>query len=842
MGIFQNNLMGAAAAAASAGGGDFYSHQIANSARFTGSGTMSRTAGTPTNVDKFTISCWVKGHKLGTATNFVFGYEDNLNYQKLAFNSSDKLELHEQRGAGDSNGLRTVDQVFRDPSAWMHVVWVYDSGNATEADREIFYVNGTRLSDVEGWDGGYPTQNRNSVFNKSGATQHIGSASSYYGSYFQGYMAEVVFNDGQAYAASDYGETKNGVWIPKDPSGLTFGNNGFYLNFASSSDMGNDVSGNNNDFSESNVDTHDQMLDTPTFNSSSNGGNFATYNYLIKGSYTDLSEGNCRADSNTSADASYPAGTHGMTSGKWYYEQLIGNLTGSYPSPGLVALNNRSYSTTKGLIFAMRYRPDTGAAEQSSGDNIAPFGTITVNTTGVATAGTGDIVSWYVDMDNKKAWFAKNGSIPNSGDPANGTNPQFSWTENPEGGITFMSQEYQTSFTVVNAGQDGTFAGEKTAQGNSDDTGYGNFYYDPPTGFLALCSGNLPIADAINPAETDDDYPQKLHNPIIWTGNGGTLNVTGLGYQPDLVWYKRRDSASSNVLMDSTRGTSEALESNSSGSADTSFTSGITAFGADGFTLGNQSQGNASGGTYVGWSWRANGGGASNSDGATSSTVQAAPGGGFSIVTYTGFSGSSGTSTVGHGMGVAPNMIIFKSRTRTSAWWTAAPGLLSSQSHFLELNGTGTPTDLSSYGTISAPTTSVFTINGVDGIGGESANYVAYCFANIEGYCKVGTYEGNGSADGSFVYTGFRPSFVMTKMTDGSAEWTIYDDKRDPFNESDHVLQADLSDAERTDLDKIDILSNGFKCLSNGGRTNQSSKNYIYLAMAKNPFKYATAR
>jgi len=317
MGVFQNNLMGAAAAAASAGGADFYDHQIANSARFTGSGVLSRTAGTPTNEDKFTISCWVKRSILGTANNFVFGYTDNINYQKLAFNSTDKLELHEQRGGGDSNGLRTVDQVFRDPGTWYHVVWVFDSGNATEADREIFYVNGTRLTDVEGWDGGYPTQNRDSVFNKSGATIHIGSASSYYGSYFQGYMAEVVFNDGQAYAASDYGETKNGVWIPKDPSGLTFGDNGFYLKFESNSDMGNDSSGNNNDFSESGVDPHDQMIDTPTFDSSSNGGNFMTYNGAMVGANNTLSEGNLASTGTGGGDVE---GTFGMITGKLYWE------------------------------------------------------------------------------------------------------------------------------------------------------------------------------------------------------------------------------------------------------------------------------------------------------------------------------------------------------------------------------------------------------------------------------------------------------------------------------------------------------------------------------------------
>ena len=262
LGANKQALMGAAGAGGAAD--DFYDHQIVNSVRFTGSGRLTKTAGTPTNIDKFTISFWVKRSDVTAQNNMVFADTSNINYQRLGFNSSEKLELHEQRGAGDSNGLRTVDQVFRDPSAWQHIVWVYDSGNSTEADREIFYVNGTRLTDVEGWDGGYPSQNRDSVFNQSGATQVIGGASAYYGNHLDGYMAEVVFNDGQAYAASNYGETKNGVWIPKDPSGLTFGNNGFYLKFESSSDMGNDSSGNNNDFTASGIDTHDQMTDTPT--------------------------------------------------------------------------------------------------------------------------------------------------------------------------------------------------------------------------------------------------------------------------------------------------------------------------------------------------------------------------------------------------------------------------------------------------------------------------------------------------------------------------------------------------------------------------------------------------
>ena len=188
-------------------------------------------------------------------------------------------------------------------------------------------------------------------------------------------------------------------------------------------------------------------------------------------------------------------------------------------------------------------------------------------------------------------------------------------------------------------------------------------------------------------------------------------------------------------------------------------------------------------------------------------------------------------------------MIIFKSRTRSSSWWTAVPGVLSSQSHFLQLNATNTPLDLSSYGTISAPTTSVFTINGVDGIGGESANYVAYCFANVEGYCKVGTYVGNGNADGAFVYTGFSPTYVMIKGIDVADSWFILDTARDPSNEAVKYIQpnSNAGNGEHANIG-INILSNGFKCTRAPNSLNGSGNDYTYLAMAHNPFQYATSR
>ena len=300
------------------------------------------------------------------------------------------------------------------------------------------------------------------------------------------------------------------------------------------------------------------------------------------------------------------------------------------------------------------------------------------------------------------------------------------------------------------------------------------------------------------------------------------------------------------MLYDSSRGVGKYLRSNQSNAEDTSGTS-LSAFNSDGFQLSdNGTFLNASGGTYISYNWRANGGSASNSDGATSSTVQADPSGAFSIVTYTGFAGASGTSTVGHGMGVAPNMIIHKSRSRESAWWVAVPGVLSSQSHFLQLNATNTPLDLSSYGTISAPTSSVFTINGVDGIGGESATYVAYCFANVEGYCQVGTYVGNGNDDGTFAYTGFRPAVILIREYGAVDNWLLYNNKTLGYNLDSagnaQVYPDTNVDEEAQASRAIDILSNGFKLRTSDSGWNGSGASYIYMSFAQNPFKYANAR
>ena len=853
MGVFQNNLMGAAAAA-SAGGGDFYSHQIANSTRYNQSASahMYRTNGTPTNADKCTMSAWVKRTKLGSHTAFTGAYDSagwGGGYLTIGMENGDNFKfLHHPDSNAGTQGQITSDALYRDSSAFYHVVVAYDSSQGTAANRVKIYINGSQLTDITATT--YPDQNQDFILNKSGCKIFIGSGGDSGGNAYQpwdGYIAEYVMIDGTAYAASDFGESKNGVWIPKDASGLTFGNNGFYLKYESSSDLGNDSSGNNNDYTVSNISAHDQMLDSPTFNSSSNGGNFATYNPLNAGSYATLSEGNLKVLGNTSSDIAMPSGTFAMTSGKWYFERLIANESSGYPYLGLAAIGNVAYNTnTGGDIWAMRFAPASGTvAANGTAANVAGFGTITATSTGLATATTGDIIGFHLDLDNRKCWITKNGAFVNSGDPSAGTNPQWSWTATPNNPISFIDQIYNGTGSILNAGQDGTFAGNKTAQGNSDDTGYGNFYYAPDTGFLAMCSGNLPTNTSISPAETNDNYPQKLFNPLIWTGDGTTSRaITGLGFQPDWLWFKNRSNAYSHRLYDTSRGIAsnggKRIFANTN-VVELDQTSGqdISAVGSDGFTTGASSQlynnDTENGGLQVGWFWRANGGTTSSGSGDLTSTHQVDPSGGFSIVKAVG-DGGSGDKTVSHGLSAAPTCILAKNRNTAYNWDTYwAEGVTSGSG--MRLNTTDAPLT-GRWGTINSSIMTCkenYTWVGTD-------NYIYYCFTNIEGYIKAGSYVGNGqSTDNAFVFTGFRPAFVLTKGIRSGDGWNIHDNATSPSNVADTVLQPNTSSTDLSNYN-IDILSNGFKVRDGDGDLGSSGVTYVYLAFAKNPFQFATAR
>jgi hypothetical protein len=338
-------------------------------------------------------------------------------------------------------------------------------------------------------------------------------------------------------------------------------------------------------------------------------------------------------------------------------------------------------------------------------------------------------------------------------------------------------------------------------------------------------------------AYTTIDKPTDYFNTKLYTGNNSTQSITGVGFQPDWTWIKSRGTTTFHNLYDSVRGATKIIQSNTT-TAEQTFSDGLTSFDSDGFSLGSRDDVNGASYSLVSWNWLAGGTASSNTDGDITSSVSANTTAGFSVVTYTG--SGTGNDGVGHGLGVKPNVIFVKHRTKTEHWAVHHDGLTSGKQLYLNLTNAEENTQFSS----EAHTSSVFKLgtNVMVNLSGDT--YVAYCFAEKKGYSKFGSYTGNGNSDGTFVYTGFKPSWVMIKRSNSSGEgWHIYDNKRNTFNLVTQVLTANLSNAEATasaGTDVIDMLSQGFKCRGTHGAINGSSNTYIYMAFAENPFVTST--
>jgi hypothetical protein len=335
-------------------------------------------------------------------------------------------------------------------------------------------------------------------------------------------------------------------------------------------------------------------------------------------------------------------------------------------------------------------------------------------------------------------------------------------------------------------------------------------------------------------AYTDIDKSDDYFNTVLYTGNGSTQSITGVGFQPDLVWVKCRNDAFNHANWDIVRGTSNALQTSTTSAEQT--LEGVTSFDSDGFTLSTAASANSNTKTFVSWNWLAdNTSGSSNTDGSITSTVSANTTSGFSIVSWTGNSG-----TVGHGLGQKPACIIVKSRQSVNNWVVVHQGLGSMSGNVLVLNSTGAASG-GGAGQVE-PTANVFTIT--SGLAANDNN-IGYVFAEKQGFSKFGSYTGNGSSDGPFVYTGFRPGFFMIKRTDTTTNWIMYDTVRQPYNTTNPgPIYANLSSAEESNvtLTAFDILSNGFKTrnTSSWAESNASGGTYIYMAFAENPLVTST--
>ena len=468
MGVFQNHLM-AAAAASTATAADFYEYQIANSIRFDGSSSvLTKTWGSAaTNDDKWAISVWVKGHHTDGTWGVIASCAQStlMALYVQARSDSDAHAIGYYSGNGGNNAASLA--VGRDTSAWRHIVMIYDSSQGTGADRIKIYNNGehwttgstTYWGDIDG--NGYPSQDTDSGWGMNGNANEIGRYQYNGTGDYYGYMADFVSIDGAA-SISDFGETKDGVWVPKDPSGLTFGNNGFWLNFASSGDLGNDVSGNNNDWTTAGLAASDQMLDSPTFDGTENGGNFATLGPLWKTDSVSFSEGNLKATSTTNNVGAMSNWQVPLT-GKWYWEVIPTFATDHAGYIGVMPANTdltiNQESNNLGLVY------------YSANGNSILKGT---RSSYGATFTSGDVIGVAVDRSADTIQFYKNGSAQGSAIDVSSLNSEFF----PYLGFTGGTS---TQIMNFNFGQDGTFAGETTAGDNADANGYGNFKQTVPT-------------------------------------------------------------------------------------------------------------------------------------------------------------------------------------------------------------------------------------------------------------------------------------------------------------------------------------------------------------------------
>jgi len=552
--------------------------------------------------------------------------------------------------------------------------------------------------------------------------------------------------------------------------------------------------------------------------------NFATWNPLDRARNTGTqTDGNLSTGTNTGNYAI--RSTVGVSTGKWYWEfcPTAVSITNHH---GIVAVG-RSMGT-----FYLGETIDSWGMYDNNGNkrNNASFDAY----------GTGfsqyDVGMVALDKTNGKIWWGKNGTWFASGNPASGTNEAFSNINIVCSGIgtdSFVSpSQLQYNSCSYNFGQNPTFSGNTTVGTYADTNGKGLFKYQPPSGFLALCEDNLPT-----PAISD---PGKYFKTVLWTGDGNSgRSIVGVGFTPDLVWIKSRNNAAyGHKLFDSIRGPKLQLESNAT-DGDISV-EGVYSFNSDGFSIGSYSAVNQSTYPFVAWCWRAGAGTTStNTNGSITSVVSVNQDAGFSIVSYTG-NGTSG-ATVGHGLGKAPKFILIKRRSGASNWAVAGSILGANSTLYLNLtNATDTYGDTNLIRNIQTSTT--FELGTDTNRNQSGGTHIAYCWAEIEGFSKFGSYVGNGNADGPFVYCGFKPALVIVKRTAGAADWVIHDSSRTSTNPSDTILRPNTSDIDLTASSlNIDFLSNGFK-IRNTNASYNNAETYIFAAFAQSPFQTANSK
>jgi len=816
------------------GSAGFYNGVATQSLRFhrASSSYLIKENTSVTSTQKWTLSVWIKRTSLGTEQG-ILGSSSTAEY--IRFESNDTLRYRLYTSSAQRISMIT-NAAFRDTSNFFHLVCAVDLSNTTDDDKAIIYVNGERQT--LGTNITTSTDTYNSKMLQNGG--HYWNLGRYAG-YFDGYMADVHLIDGQQLDPTYFAETKNGVWIPKEYTG-TYGNSGARLQFkqtgssADASGIGADTSGNGNHFSANNVSSYDSnMPDSPE-------NNFCTLNPIIasgqKASAT-YSQGNLQYTSTDAYDTAI--GTIGVSSGKWYFEtrlnssgsQLIGARASPHEQNSSFLGQNTSNS---GIGF---YRPNGNVYNETSG------------LTAAFTATSGDIIQVAFDADNGYFWFGKDNTYTGTVDSSSGRFTLASWSS---GEFIFPAQGYRDSRTV-NFGQDGSFAGALTGGDvgtATDGNGKGAFKYAPPSGYLALCSANLPDTTI---APNQDEQGSDFNQVVFYDGNSSNSHqITGVGFQPDMVHIKARNQSASHYNIDSTRGIGtgdsfKALAFNSSIGQYTAENDQLRSLDADGFTLDDNTDNtwyvNRSSDTYAAWCWRVNVGTTStNDEGTISSTVQVNNTVGMSIATYTA---PSGTFSFGHGLSQAPEFFMVKKLDGTSNWIgyheARTPSIPNNKG--LYISSPSNPTAGSNWITEVSATRIGITTGQLTGTG----DHLLYAWHSVDGYCKVGQYEGNNSTDNAFVYTGFLPNIIWIKNVDSGHDWVIRDLKHSGYYTDGRANPVTIGSSHSKNNPHtggaaftMDFLSNGFK-IRHYDSDIGSAHTFMYIAWASDQtFKFSNAR